>query len=105
MYHYLFRSSFEVDDQVNLQVQGAVPGGELEPLVQHLVLRAQHLAGPVHVLHETVAGTEDGPLYQLDWLPGVEDVVLQHGQLDVGLEGQGPPAGFSFYLSKLNQLV
>ena len=89
---YLFRVSFEVDDQVNLQVEGAVLGGKLEPLVQHLVLTAQHLLSAIHVLHEAVAGTEDGPLYQLDWLPGVENVVLQHGQLDIRLEWQGPPS-------------
>ena len=91
---YLFRGSFEVDDQVNLQVEGAVLGGELEPLVQHFVLTAQHLLSAIHVLHETVASTEDGPLYQLDWLPGVEDVVLQHRQLDVRLEWQSPPSTF-----------
>ena len=95
MKNYLFRSSFEVDDQVNLQVEGAVIGGKLEPLVQHLVLTAQHLLCPVHVLHETVASTEDGPLYQLDWLPGVENVVLQHRQLDVRLEWQSPPTRYN----------
>ena len=89
---YLFRISFEVDDEVNLQVEGAVLGGELEPLVEHLVLTAQHLASAIHVLHEAVASTEDGPFYQLDWLPGVENVVLQHRQLDVRLEWQSPPA-------------
>ena len=96
MHHYLFRSSFEVDDQVNLQVQGAVPGGELEPLVQHFVLTAQHLASAIHVLHEAVPSTEDGPLYQLDGLPGVENVVLQHRQLDVRLERQSPPSRCCF---------
>ena len=88
----LLRGGSQVDDQVDPDVEPALPGGEVVPLVEHLELAALHHAGLVHVLDEAVARAVDRPLHQLDCAarPRLE-VVLQHGQLHVGLEGHRPP--------------
>ena len=82
----------QVDDQVDADVEPALPGGKVVPLVQHLELASLHHAALVHVLDEAVAGAVDRPLHQLHRpARSTLKVVLKHRQLDIRLERHRPP--------------
>lgn len=58
-------------------------------LVQHSIRQ--------HFLDEAVAGTEHRSFHQLDWLLSRFDVLLEHGQGDVVLEGHRETFGVSVH--------